>query len=165
MIDNIILLITGTLHQRDTAELLKKCHPLGMLPEMASVSIAQSSADLYKMVLFETPIGRISVPVINRETLVWHRLLESNERPFPAHLCCPSLFLQSAPFFAGCVSEHDLDETNIEVIRNKVYRAYLEAFHAFCKDIGGPTGEVMCEILAVSHSGVVAPSLSLSVVG
>ena len=30
MIDNIILLITGTLHERDTTELVQRCHPLGM---------------------------------------------------------------------------------------------------------------------------------------
>jgi vacuolar-type H+-ATPase subunit C/Vma6 len=29
MIDNVILLLTGTLHERDTRELLDKCHPLG----------------------------------------------------------------------------------------------------------------------------------------
>jgi len=29
MIDNVILLLTGTLHERDTRELLEKCHPLG----------------------------------------------------------------------------------------------------------------------------------------
>jgi vacuolar-type H+-ATPase subunit C/Vma6 len=29
MIDNIALLITGTLHERDTRELLERCHPLG----------------------------------------------------------------------------------------------------------------------------------------
>ena len=30
MIDNVILLLTGTLHERDTRELLDKCHPLGL---------------------------------------------------------------------------------------------------------------------------------------
>ncbi|KAI5293698.1 H(+)-transporting V0 sector ATPase subunit d, partial [Ascosphaera acerosa] len=29
MIDNLALLITGTLHGRDTRELLDRCHPLG----------------------------------------------------------------------------------------------------------------------------------------
>jgi vacuolar-type H+-ATPase subunit C/Vma6 len=32
MIDNVILLLTGTLHERDTKELLEKCHPLVILP-------------------------------------------------------------------------------------------------------------------------------------
>lgn len=53
-----------------------------------------------------------------------------------------------APFFTDCLSEQDLDEMNIEIIRNSLYKAYLESFYKFCKeDIGGITGEVMCEIL------------------
>lgn len=48
-----------------------------------------------------------------------------------------------------CISEQDLDEMNIEIIRNTLYKAYLEAFYKFCKDIGGTTADTMCEILAV----------------
>jgi len=51
-----------------------------------------------------------------------------------------------------CISEQDLDEMNIEIIRNTLYKAYLEAFFAFCKDLGGVTAETMCEVLAVSQS-------------
>lgn len=58
------------------------------------------------------------------------------------------LFL--APFFVDCISEQDLDEMNIEIIRNTLYKAYLEAFYSFCKKIGGTTADSMCEILAVS---------------
>ena len=39
---------------------------------------------------------------------------------------------------------------NIEIIRNTLYKSYLEAFYNFCKKIGGETEAVMCEILAVS---------------
>lgn len=55
----------------------------------------------------------------------------------------------TAPFFVDCISEQDLDEMNIEIIRNTLYKAYLEAFYKFCKDIGGTTADTMCEILAV----------------
>lgn len=55
-----------------------------------------------------------------------------------------------APFFVDCISEQDLDEMNIEIIRNTLYKAYLEAFYDFCKEIGGTTADCMCEILAVS---------------
>lgn len=57
----------------------------------------------------------------------------------------------AAPFFQDCISEADLDEMNVELIRNTLYKAYLEAFFDFCKETGGETGEVMCEILAVSY--------------
>ena len=39
---------------------------------------------------------------------------------------------------------------NIEIIRNTLYKAYLESFYGFCKSVGGTTADVMCEILAVS---------------
>lgn len=59
MIDNIILLITGTLHQRQIAELRSKCHPLGSFEEMESVNIANTPAELYEAVLVDTPLGML----------------------------------------------------------------------------------------------------------
>lgn len=53
-----------------------------------------------------------------------------------------------APFFQDCISEADLDEMNTELIRNTLYKAYLESFYEFCKELGGETADVMCEILA-----------------
>ena len=46
--------------------------------------------------------------------------------------------------------ENDLDEMNIEILRNKLYKAYLEDFYGFCEKLGGATADVMCPILAVS---------------
>lgn len=37
---------------------------------------------------------------------------------------------------------------NIEIIRNTLYKSYLESFYCFCKNIGDETADVMCEILA-----------------
>lgn len=34
MIDNVVLIVTGTLHERDVHELLEKCHPLGMFDRL-----------------------------------------------------------------------------------------------------------------------------------
>lgn len=36
MIDNVVLIVTGTLHERDVQELLEKCHPLGMFDRYSS---------------------------------------------------------------------------------------------------------------------------------
>lgn len=114
MIDNIILLITGTLHQRPIGELIPKCHPLGSFDQMETIHVASTPAELYNAVLIDTPL---------------------------------------APFFVDCLSEQDLDEMNIEIIRNTLYKAYLENFYKFCQDeIGGITGEVMCEILGNARS-------------
>lgn len=112
MIDNIVLLITGHLHQRSIQELLPKCHPLGMFEQMGAITVADTSASLYNAILIDTPL---------------------------------------APYFIDCISEHDLDELNVEIMRNTLYKAYLEDFYDFCKNLGGATAEVMCELLAVSY--------------
>lgn len=57
MIDNIILLITGTLHQRPISELINKCHPLGSFEQMEAIHIASTPAELYNAVLVDTPLG------------------------------------------------------------------------------------------------------------
>jgi len=108
MIDNIVLLITGTLHERDTTELLEKCHPLGNFDAMATLSVATSVSDLYNSVLVDTPL---------------------------------------APYIQECLSEEDLDEMNIEVVRNTLYKAYLEDFFKLCEKLGGQTEYAMSEIL------------------
>lgn len=43
--------------------------------------------------------------------------------------------------------EEDLDELNVEVIRNTLYRSYLEDFYGFCQTLGPATAEVMGELL------------------
>ena len=54
-----------------------------------------------------------------------------------------------APYFVDCINEQDLDEVNVEIIRNNLFKAYLEDFASFCQKLGGTTAEVMQELLAV----------------
>lgn len=61
MIDNIILLITGTLRQRPINELIPKCHPLGSFEQMEAIHIASTPAELYNAVLVDTPLGKLSL--------------------------------------------------------------------------------------------------------
>ena len=68
MIDNVILLITGTLHERDTHELLERCHPLGVFDTMPALCVATNVDELYQSVLVETPLGTFS-PVLLRERM------------------------------------------------------------------------------------------------
>lgn len=58
MIDNVVLLITGTLHERDTHELLERCHPLGVFDTMPALCVATNVEELYLSVLVETPLGK-----------------------------------------------------------------------------------------------------------
>ena len=112
MIDNVALLITGTLHERDTRELLERCHPLGWFETMPALCVATNIEELYNSVLIETPL---------------------------------------APYFKGSLSHQDLDELNIEIIRNTLYKNYLEDFHNYVNTdaelAGTPTAEVMSEVL------------------
>lgn len=59
MIDNVVLLITGTLHERNTNELLQRCHPLGVFDTMPALCVATTVEELYQTVLVETPLGRL----------------------------------------------------------------------------------------------------------
>jgi V-type H+-transporting ATPase subunit d len=112
MIDNVALLITGTLHERDTRELLERCHPLGWFETMPVLCVATNIEELYNSVLIETPL---------------------------------------APYFKGSLSHHDLDELNIEIIRNTLYKNYLEDFHHWVNTdpevAGTPTADIMSETL------------------
>lgn len=51
------------------------------------------------------------------------------------------------PFMENCISAPDLGELNIEIIRNTLYKSYLETFYVFCHQIGGATFDVMGSIL------------------
>lgn len=41
-----------------------------------------------------------------------------------------------------------MDDANIEIVRNTVYKAYLEDFYNFSTSLGSPTSDVMHRILA-----------------
>eukprot|EP00201_Polytomella_parva_P023316 CAMPEP_0175046030 /NCGR_PEP_ID=MMETSP0052_2-20121109/4794_1 /TAXON_ID=51329 ORGANISM="Polytomella parva, Strain SAG 63-3" /NCGR_SAMPLE_ID=MMETSP0052_2 /ASSEMBLY_ACC=CAM_ASM_000194 /LENGTH=345 /DNA_ID=CAMNT_0016309711 /DNA_START=143 /DNA_END=1180 /DNA_ORIENTATION=- len=109
MIDNVVLIVTGTIHERDVQDLLDKCHPLGMFDNIATLAVAQNMRELYRLVLVDTPL---------------------------------------APYFSENLTHEDLDEMNIEIMRNTLYKAYLDDFAAFCQKIGGATAEIMGDLLA-----------------
>lgn len=96
MIDNVILLITGTLHERDTHELLERCHPLGVFDTMPALCVATNVDELYQSVLVETPLGTFCPEIFLN---LWLCLSEGSEvlSPFriicthPARTCCLSM--------------------------------------------------------------------------
>ncbi|ODV69124.1 ATPase, V0 complex, subunit D [Hyphopichia burtonii NRRL Y-1933] len=110
MIDNVALMITGTLHERDKSEILAKCHPLGWFDTLPTLSIATDIESLYSTVLIDTPL---------------------------------------APFFKDCLTADDLDDLNIEIIRNRLYKNYLESFVEFVeKEFDSPDKEIMTNLLS-----------------
>ncbi|KAG7798271.1 hypothetical protein KL929_002236 [Ogataea haglerorum] len=105
MIDNVALMITGTIHERDRSEILERCHPLGWFETLPTLSVATDIDSLYQTVLIDTPL---------------------------------------APYFKNCLSVDDLDDMNIEIIKNALYKAYLEDFMQFCKTkLPSPSDEIM----------------------
>lgn len=126
MIENVMLLLRGTLSGRNVNELIAQCHPLGMFKESTMRNIPsfeanpRGYADLYETVLVDTPVGPY----------------------FQAYLD------QSASAI-GAASEvrHVLEEVQIEILKNSLMKLYLEDFYSFCKGLGGDTAEVMCGLL------------------
>ncbi|ANB15566.1 H(+)-transporting V0 sector ATPase subunit d [Sugiyamaella lignohabitans] len=108
MIDNVALLITGTVHERDKSEILERCHPLGWFDTLPALSVATDVESLYDTVLVDTPL---------------------------------------APYFKGVLSADELDDLNIEIIRNKLYGAYLKDFHEFVQTLPSPSDEIMSRLL------------------
>ncbi|ODV88384.1 hypothetical protein CANCADRAFT_4519 [Tortispora caseinolytica NRRL Y-17796] len=108
MIDNMALLITGTLHERDTHELLDRCHPLGWFDTMPALCVATSIDELYNLVLVDTPLAK---------------------------------------FFRETVTAADLDDLNIEIIRNSLYKSYLEDFYEWAGKQESPTRENLQSLL------------------
>ncbi|VEU19297.1 DEKNAAC100089 [Brettanomyces naardenensis] len=109
MIDNVALMITGTVHERDRSEMLERCHPLGWFETLPTLSVATDLESLYETVLVDTPL---------------------------------------APYFHDCLSVDDLDDMNIEIIRNTLFKAYLEDFASFAKTLPSPSDEVMARLLS-----------------
>jgi V-type H+-transporting ATPase subunit d len=126
MIENVMLLLRGTLSGRNVNELIAQCHPLGMFKESTMRNIPsfeanpRGYADLYETVLVDTPVGPY----------------------FQAYLD------QSASAI-GAASEvrHVLEEVQIEILKNSLMKLYLEDFYSFCEGLGGDTAEVMCGLL------------------
>ncbi|MBA0669649.1 hypothetical protein Goklo_024191, partial [Gossypium klotzschianum] len=96
----------------DVQELLEKCHPLGMFDRYCNPLIEISK--LYRLVLVDTPLAP------HFSECITSKVHASNN--FPDYLC---------------ISTHvrllvvDLDDMNIEIMRNTLYRAYIEDFYKF----------------------------------
>jgi V-type H+-transporting ATPase subunit d len=57
MISNVLKLIAGARHSRDSLDILYKCHPLGLFDGIAALTAATSVEEMYETVLIDSPIG------------------------------------------------------------------------------------------------------------
>lgn len=126
MIENVMLLLKGTLSGRDVNELMEQCHPLGMFKEstMRLCTTFDNSpkgyADLYQTVLVETPVGKYFSALLDEK---------------------------SSKLETAAEVRHVLEEVEIEILKNSLMKLYLEDFYYFCMELGGDTFTVMGEIL------------------
>mmetsp|Transcript_17386 Transcript_17386/g.26379 ORF Transcript_17386/g.26379 Transcript_17386/m.26379 type:complete len:390 (+) Transcript_17386:124-1293(+) len=126
MIENVMLLLKGTLSGRDINELIAQCHPLGMFKESTMRSIPtfentpRGYQDLYQTVLVDTPVG-----------------------PYFA------MFLKESSQLMGGEVRNVLEEVEIEIIKSSLIKYWIEDFYQFSQTLGGDTAEIMGEILSV----------------
>jgi len=126
MIDNVMLLLRGTLSGRNVNELMAQCHPLGMFKESTMKSIptfeasSRGYAELYETVLVDTPVGPY-----------FQRYLDA----------------QATSMSNASEVRNVLEEVQIEILKNSLMKIYLEDFYMFCEKMGGETAEVMCSLL------------------
>jgi len=124
MIENVMLLLKGTLSGRDINELIAQCHPLGMFKEstMRSIPTFESTPrgyqDLYQTVLVDTPVG-----------------------PYF------SLFL--AETAGRGESSNVLEEVEIEIIKSSLIKYWIEDFGKYVECLGGETAQIMGDLLKV----------------
>ncbi|KAH3672032.1 hypothetical protein WICMUC_004479 [Wickerhamomyces mucosus] len=110
MIDNVSLMITGTIHGRNKDEILERCHPLGWFETLPAL-VAAVDVQALQDILRESPLQQY--------------FKESD--------------LESAEI---------LDDLNIEIIRNRLYKAYLEDFYKFAKHgLSDPDNVILTDLL------------------
>ena len=126
MIENVMLLLRGTLSGRNVTELMDQCHPLGMFNDHTMRIIptfeatARGYADLYETVLVDTPVGVY----------------------FQHYLDAESEMLNNTGEMAAI-----LQETKIEMLKNCLLKYYYEDFYQLCESMGGETALLMCGLL------------------
>ena len=125
-IDNVMLLLKGTLSGRDVNELIAQCHPLGMFKESTMRLVTtfdntpKGHADLYQMVRVETSVGKYFEQVLRYKS-------DKMESASEVRMA--------------------LEEVEIEILKNSLMKLYLEDFYMFCQKLGGETATIMGEIL------------------
>ena len=126
MIENIMLLLRGTLSGRNVNELMQQCHPLGMFKASTMRNIPtfeatpRGYAELYETVLVDTPVGPY-----------FQKYLDESQKMFGSAQDMRNV----------------LEEVQIEILKHSLMKLYLEDFYDFCSKLGGESAEVMCALL------------------
>jgi V-type H+-transporting ATPase subunit d len=63
----------------------------------------------------------------------------------PRHILLTPIHVTIASHFRDCISAANIDNPDTKIIRNILYKYYLEELFAFCTSLSGPTAEVMTQ--------------------
>jgi len=152
MIENVMLLLKGTLSGRNINDLLPLCHPLGLFKEstMRAIPAFETSdkgyADLYQVSRHKTTapeLVSLACITLHSTNTTQTVLVDTPIGPYF------EAFLAESSQNVGSAGEirNILEETELILIQSSVTKFWLESFHAFVCTMGGETERVMGEIL------------------
>lgn len=164
MIDNLVLLITGTLHKREVSELLEKCHPLGRFETMASLSVATSPEELYRDIIVDTPLAPYFVECISREDLTDKNIEIIRNTLYKAYLkdfhgFCMKLGGATAELM-GELLQFEADRSAINITLNSFgTQLKLDERERLLPDVGTLYPEGIAKLSRAEDAGSVASAL------
>eukprot|EP00753_Platysulcus_tardus_P008339 PLAT15903.1.p2 GENE.PLAT15903.1~~PLAT15903.1.p2 ORF type:complete len:394 (-),score=208.31 PLAT15903.1:129-1310(-) len=132
MIENVMLLLKGSLNGTAPELLLEESHPLGRFTESTMRAICafeggSSYQDLCETVLIDTPVGKY----------------------FSEYLRDQSEKMRDSSVVRGVMKE-----VEISVMKSSIMKLYLEDFYLFCMDIEGETALQMADLLKARADGM-----------
>ena len=154
MIDNVVLMVMGTLHGRDTRELVEKCHPLGLFDTLPALAVATSVDELYRIVLVDTPLAPYFAAAASgagaTSAFGSSSSLQQGVGGGVGMGNLMSTLLGGGGSTVGGHSADGLSVGTVEVLRNALFKEWLDAFYAWCRAHLNPAGcDVMGRILCL----------------
>jgi len=124
MIDNVIVIISGVVHDHDVTDLIERCHPLGMFDSIRACAICSTPQELYNMVLVDTPLGPLfsnclSISSMNEQNVEAIRLKLYREYFDQFYAFCESLGGETADVMQE-ILEFEADRRAIIITQNSI---------------------------------------------
>lgn len=136
MIENVCMIIQGSINKKPPIEMQEKLHPLGVFDGMKMImtenfDVQGGFEDVYDIFLVDSPIG----PYFEKYLLQRARAKEKDQ---------VGLYDKGGD---KMYRELILNNDDMEMMKLRLKKLWLEDFHSFCMGIGGTTQEVMGHIL------------------
>jgi len=124
MIENLCLLIKGTLKGDNSATLIESCNPLGTFPEMVVVCSQSTAQEMYNSILVDTPLAPYFVSCVDWEELTDINVEVMKDKLYKEYLTdfhgfCQSLGGTTAEVMSGLL-EFTADMRAINIAINSI---------------------------------------------